>query len=67
MPSFPVRDERNTRAVSLALCLFDLPVDVFEVLGIPWRVSLPVDQKRMAANTVEVGVHQALALPTTCR
>jgi hypothetical protein len=54
MPSFPVRDERNTRAVSLALCLFDLPVDVFEVLGIPWRVSLPVDQKRMAANTVEI-------------
>jgi hypothetical protein len=54
MPSFPVRHERNSRAVNLALCLFDLPVDVFEVFGIRRQIALPVDQKRMAANTVEI-------------
>jgi hypothetical protein len=67
MPSFPVRYECNSRAVSHALCLFDLPVEVFEVFGIWRQMALPVDQKRMAANTVEIGVHQALALSTTCR
>jgi hypothetical protein len=54
MPSFPVRDERNSRAVNLALCLFDLPIEVFEIFGIPRQTALPVDQKRMAANTVEI-------------
>jgi hypothetical protein len=67
MPSFPVRYERNSGAVNLALCLFDLPVDVSELLGIPRQMALPIDQKRMAANTIEIRVHQSLALATTCR
>ena len=54
MPSFPMRYERNSRAVNLALCLFDLPVDVSELFGIPRQMGLPVNQKRMAANTVEI-------------